>query len=563
MRRRPGVKVFVVPARAKPGEMVTVTARLESRHDTPMRGARLHLKGLERAMHGTEYPFLALEARFEERRLTPGEHELTARFQLPPDAPPTHAGHHYRVAYELRVEVEIPWWRDVDRTFEIIVVPPPVDPPSANTVYSSRRGDATGELYAEMSLASNVIAPGSPIRGAVSFNHVAPGHRARVEAAFVGIEGLSGEFESMAFGARIHDGPLVEGEPIPFAITLPKTAPTTLHARHTRMAWFFDITVHEGWGKKPLLRVPIQVWPTTREGGSGRLAAVGRSRRAQLWAAVGAELGLEYDVDADRLRTTRDDVGVDVSTGPRSDGRSFMTARLSYPPLRMGLSVTPRGLFNALLTEGIPIDPAFDKGFLVTAREAPQAKALLADFGGLFEGLAEVRMNDAELVLAHGGSGIDRAALKRFLMVVARAHSLLGRNLRAVPLPEALASRSADLTTLALRVGGRLLRASASVREGERLGHPVTIAFQAGPEPAVHIEVTRPPNASTKEPSKRARAAEQALVARGALDVRPDAIHFTRAGAIPDAIDAVDRDVDDVVALSLLYEGQGEGGPYR
>ena len=28
---------------------------------------------------------------------------------------------------------------------------------------------------------------------------------------------------------------------------------------------------------------------------------------------------------------------------------------------------------HALLTEGIPIDPAFDKGFLVTAREAPQA----------------------------------------------------------------------------------------------------------------------------------------------------------------------------------------------
>lgn len=553
-----------MPSRSNPGDVVTVTARLESKADTPMSRARLTLVGLERTSQRAEYQFVALAADFGPQKLTVGQHDLTARFQLPPDGPPTHAGLLSRVTYEVRVEVEIPWWRNVDRTFEIIVVAPPVEPPSAKTVFTSRRGDAEGEVYAEMSLASTVIAPGTPIRGAVSFNQVASGKHTRVEAAFVGVEGLAGEVETMQFGARIHDGPLVEGEPIPFAITLPKTAPTSLQARRSRMAWFFDVAISDGWGKKPLMRVPIQVWPTTREGGSGRLALVGKSRRAQLWASVGAEVGLEYDADADRLRTRRHDVGVEVSTAPRADGKAFLTARLTYTPLCMELSVAPRRLFTALLTEGVAVDALFDKGFFVTARDAAQTKILLADIGDLFDGLAEVRMNDAELTLAHAGSGVDRAALKRFLGLVARAHSILGRNLSKVPLPSSLVPREPAMRALASRLGGVLHRPSASIQGAERHGQRVTVFFEPGPDaPTLRVEVARPSNPPTKEPSKRAAAAKEALAAAGALDVRRDAIHFTPAGGVPDALEKVEEHVDAVVTLSLLLEGQGDGGPYR
>lgn len=552
-----------MPARANPGEIVTVTARLDSKHDTPTRSARLTLRGMERSSQRAEYPFLALEAVFGPQQLTPGPHELSARFQLPADGPPTHAGRFSRVAYELRVEVEIPWWRNLDRTFEVVVVPAPVEPPSGNAVYSSRRGDTAAELYAEMTLASTVIAPGRPIRGAVSFNNVGKGKRARVDAAFVGVEGLSSELETLQFGARIHDGVLVEGEPIPFAITLPQSAPTTLHARHTKMVWFFDLAVGEGWGKKPLLRVPIQVWPTTREGGSGRLAPVGKSRRAQLWASVASEVGFEYDPEGDRLRSKRLDVGVEVSTAPRSDGRAFLTARLSYPALRMGLSVASRGFLSALLTDGVPIDPDFDRAFFVTAREVPQAQALLRGFGEMFGGIDEVRMNDVELTISSSGSGIDRAALKRFLTIVARAHAILAKNLAAAPMPAALASREADLRALALRLGGVLFRPGASILRAEKLGHAVSLHFSPALEESVRVELARPPNASTKEPSKRADAALTALRERGHVEVRHDFIVLATSGGVPASLEPIDRDVEALATLALLLEGQGEGGPYR
>jgi hypothetical protein len=565
------VEVFVSPGRVYPGQELEVTIGLHSKAPTPTAGTRLTLVGTERARDSESWssaPFLSLVASFEPKLLDKGKHALRARFALPADMPPTHKAARSVVVYELRVYVDIPWWPDVDKTFEITVSPAPVVAPPTDVVFSSRRGEAVDALYAEMTLATTLVAPGGAIRGALSFTNTPRGKSLKVDAAFIATEGIGYPSETLRYAARIHDGPLGDGVAIPFAISIPSSAPTTFAGRVSRLQWSFNLWVTEGWTKRPLMTIPIQVWPTTGEVGPARLAAVGKSRRAQLWASVGPELGFTYDAPNDELRAESGDVSARVAVEGRADGKSFLVARLAYPWLGMTLSVGKKRWLTGVAGAAIALGhEAFDRTFQITARESAQARALLE--GAPAEALvffSEVYMTDDGATVGSKGAGVDATALRRFLQSVGALLQGLALRLPLVGFPEALASKQPEIEALASRLGGRVLRSAPSILDAERGRRKIEIRFTIMPDAIPpSVIVTTPlqldPSAA-KQPSKRALAASAELQKTGLLTTMDDRLSFTLQ-PLPEDLASLERDVDAVVDLADLLEMRGGQGPYR
>ncbi len=415
MRFRPDVALFLRPAVAIAGEEVLVEAVLKSRSETPVDSITMTLRGLETAgYNSTSYSrrnIVAQRAAFGPRKLEPGDNRVSARFPIPPDAPPSYRGRIFVVDYELELEVRIPWWLDRHQKFVVPVnrraVPAEPAPPK---VYCNRQR-TPGALYMEATLDDVRIEQGGAVAGVVSFANVASARVKRVELVFHARESIGtpgapplAQFDGATYVSTILDRAPKEGEDARFRVAFPADAVISFESHHGRVDWTISIVARVSFGEDVPITVPIKVVPATRGGRQRRraeLPPVGRERRAAVLHAAARRLDLEFDAEREELRSTAANATMSIRLEPHSDKGLLAITELVWPALGLDLVLRERRWTDAFAEDLAVDDAAFRKRFHAAARDPERAGVVLDDaVRASLAAFTEVEIDDEGAMLA-------------------------------------------------------------------------------------------------------------------------------------------------------------------
>lgn len=459
MRSRPSVQLFLRPGVGRAGQDLHVEAVLASKSETPVDAIEITLRGVERVIVGSgnhasvqERQHVGQRATFGARKLLPGEHRCSVKFHVAEDAPASYRGSYVSIDYEVEVYVKIPWWPDRRVRFEIPVaraVPPP-PPPTPRVFATHGEGPRGKEPYVEVSLDDVRMEASGTVSGAVSFGNVAHARISHVELAFVATEVVrlsvqddEHRYESRAWKTTILDRAPHEAESIAFRVRVPDDAPAAFSAALSRIEWHLHAIGHVTLGRDVKLEVPIEIRAPMSEGPARRrltaVPPVGRERRAQVWAAAAAKLGLESDPEREQMRTSFGAASVILRLEHRDGIGLLGVAELSWTPLGLDLEVRQRRWTDAFGgTEVVIPHPAFAKRFHVVARpedEVRSSVSLVLDEPvrrtlDLFD---DVEIDDEGAVLARRCSVQSAEALTLNLQQVLEGVRALGEAVARVP----------------------------------------------------------------------------------------------------------------------------------
>lgn len=487
MRSRPKLDVFLSPKTPRPGDELSVRARLTSRSETPIRGLSFDLVGTERRYSHTSTVGSVSSSQYESieiirlRCVTPAEQlkvgnsSYEARFPLPEGAPPTFSSSISTVRYGLTVEVDIPWWPNRRSEYEVKVLPPPwrAEPRGPRVYATHRDGPQAGQLYIEATLDPLSASLGGKLRGAISLANVSSRARA-VKLSLVASDEARFESAKPAVDIRRYDYVLAERPPasgvsLPFSIRIPENETPSFTSRLVRLSWSILVQVQVAWSDDVTLRIPIVIAPEAAAFGATaeleRLPPVGRERRAQVWAHVAAKHGMTNDPSSELMTTQIGDVGLRVHLEDRDKQGLVSVATLSWPDLGIDLSLRERK-WSDVLTRGVVPDlpDELEKRLAVTCREPEQGRAFLAgELVAAISALSDVAMDDEGALLATPGGGHRLEHLDRFVLAARTLAEAAHTAARRIPAPRAAASWEERWAEFAREHGGRLERGSLSV----------------------------------------------------------------------------------------------------
>jgi len=444
MRRRPDVKLYLKPSVAVAGSEVIAEAVLTSKSETPVSAITMSLRGHERVGSHDGYltlPVLSQRASFGPRRFEKGEHRVSARFPIPPHAPPSYAGQFVIVEYELELKIEIPWWLDVQQRFVVPVTRRVPETESEVPRVFANRG-RKDEPYIEATLDDQRIEQDSPVTGAASFANVARVRIKQVNLEFQRREAVVynnavPHWQTTAtYMSTILDRAPTEGETVRFRVGLPKDAAPTFAGTHGRVSWLASIVCVVALGNDVRINIPITLLPASRAPRRRRraeLPAVGRERRVLLLRAAAERLELESD--SEELRGTFGNANAVVRLEPREGLGLLAVVELTWPSLGRDLELRERKWTDAFGDEIDLGDPAFKKRFRVAAREGEHLDRLFDhEVRPSLLALAEVEVDDDGAVLASaiGVQSID-TVLESLAPTIATARALADAAARIAP----------------------------------------------------------------------------------------------------------------------------------
>ncbi len=585
MRGRPRVKLTLESGAIYPGQPFVAELAMESGTATPCDFVDVELHGYEEMWTGegntrsvTRHTIVRLSSRHEPGTLSPGTRTLATRFVVPPGAPASFDGVECKVHYICNIHISIPWWPDRRVSYAVPVrwPPRPVGEPAAQTFATNREGPLGTTPYMEASLDRTEIVAGEMFAGSLSMAHVAAKTIRKVEAKILGIEhrnyrGASERFATK-FSAQIHEGGVPEGEPVRFRLGFPKDAPPSFQAHLFRVDYQLELRADVAWGSDVVLRIPVVVQPRDSDAGKpareGRVAPVGRERRAVVWAEVASRLGFTNDPEQERMLFNEGDVTLVVQTAARED-EMFVAAELAWPPLGIDLTVGERQ-WTSLFGDHVDVaHRAAAKRFTIHAREAAQAQALLT--AALLDPLAEVDevlVDDRGARLAHRGNAQVTARLLAIVgtyQAIARAFAVA---IPRVPPPAAMAAHLPAWEAFATRVQGRLergrmwirgVRGADVVEVGTLWGEKGTVA---GTRVAVVLEPPIEVDLDAPTVSPAARAALQDLAASAATHHTANALAVLLPDPLPDP-EAAEPWLERLGVAARALRGQTAAGPFR
>jgi len=403
MRSRPKMSVYLEPAVAVAGTELTVKVVLDSKSETPVDSITMTLNGDEWVGGGDSWSkvrVVGLRAQFGERTLERGEHRLSARFAIPPEAPPSHRGRAIVVGYQLDVHVSIPWWPDRREIYVVPITRPGLpSAPSPPKVFTNRKAKGT-DLHLEATVDEVTIEQGGVIAGAVSFANVAGKRVKSVDLVFQAREGIGTWIDGATYVSTILDRAPKEGESTTFRVRFPEDATASFVTARARLAWSVAIVARVSFGDDATIEVPITVLPKDRRGsGQARrralLPPVGRERRALLFRAVGERLGLEVDAEAEELRGDVGAASIVIRLEHRDDAGLLAIAELGWPPLGMELAVRERRWTDAFGDAVELQDEAFEKRVHVRANDVERARRMFdQELRAALLGLTALELDD-------------------------------------------------------------------------------------------------------------------------------------------------------------------------
>lgn len=481
-----------------PGDVVQVELVLRSRSKTPASSVELHLEGSQIARFDEQLPaprhFLSLVARVaEETVLVEGEHRYRASFPLPPDAPCSYLGTRAEIRYGIRLAIAIPWWLDVQESYEVLVTPRPtarpVRAPAAGTTASGDRP------FIEVSLDDRVFAPGDEISGAVAIGNV-QGRRVRgIELSLIGVEQLlaakSSATEAHRFTAfRRADG-RDEGRELPFRFKIPRLVAPSFDAGWVALLWGLEVrldlaragagalaaddTTHMTPIHLGVFDRPPEIGAMRRQIGSGRWRAV--------WDAVGARQGLALDPLELRLTGGLSGCAASVRIDAGFSASGALVGELRWPSWGLGLQV---GLKRFLLAFSAEDDEGFGARYRVRGRDPTQIRSVIA--APLRRALLtfdEVRLDDEHVTVWSRTPGHDQPWLGAFLDRLAALAAELKAVAARIPPPTPMIGMHPAWERFARELQGRLEVGRMSIRDAQLDGATFHIetCFDSGPHP--------------------------------------------------------------------------------
>jgi len=325
----------------------------------------------------------------QEGVLPVGSSAFTAQFGFPGSLPPTHHIEPAWVSCLLHVRVSIPWWPDGKYRFPIVLRRRVKDAIARNpTVMRSTRDTAPADTpRIELGLASTRLIAGEELTGSCALFHLDDRKPREVELSLVPSLTL--------LGARLRDrrgAPVATqitmpegsaGKAIEFRITIPFTlTPGFVTVTHA-LRWHLVASSGSLFGRSVSLAVPLEIFdPTGLKTTPGLLAPprVAEARVAAILAQFVTAAGWTESSEDGQPAIARevDDSELRVVYSYRGEEGTFLVGRVTYPPLGLGLRVTPSSTLRHVFLEDIEIKvAAWDRAHHVIARSADQTVPFL------------------------------------------------------------------------------------------------------------------------------------------------------------------------------------------
>ncbi len=585
MRSRPRVKLTLAPGAIYPGTTFVAELLVESRSETPCDFIEIELHAFEQMFTGggnsrraSVHTLSRLHVRHEPGVLAAGSRTFAGKFPIASDSPASFTGAESSIQYICKIHVSIPWWPDRRESYVVPVrwAPRAVAEPQPQTFATNTAGPTGGAPYMEAALDRTEIVAGEAVSGSLSLANVPAKKIREVRATILGLEHRHATFASDLYaarlGAQIHAGGPAEGSSVPFRLAFPAHVAPTFQAHLFHLDYQLELRADVALGSDVVLRVPIVVQPAESNAGrrvrEGRVAPVGRERRAVVWNDVAARLGLVNDAEQERMLLTAGDVSLVVQMEARG-GDMFVSAALSWPPLGIDLTLGKREWTSLF---GDHVDVAHDKAsrkFTIHAREHAQAQALLSP--ALLDLLVEldvVHVDDHGARLAHRGNA---QVVDRLIRAVARYKAIalaLATALPTVPPPAAMAAHVPTWEAFAARLHGRLERGRMWIR-GTWGTDPVEVGTLwgekgeiAGARVAVVLDPPMDVDLDAPTTSQAARAALRELSASAATHYSASAL----AVLLPDALvdpQTTEPLLERLCSAARALRGQIAAGPFR
>jgi len=581
MRSRPDVDVRMPPV-VHPGDEIQIELNIESHADTPVDFIALVFEGVEIAsghidgnQHRRTRRVVHREWRLREKgTLTAGPHQHRVQLTVPSDAPASYLGVRIEVRYEVRLHVSIPWWPDLQETYELLVEPHPArrPPPKPQTATSVR----TANAFIELSLTDTAFAPGDEITGAFAVGNAIKVAELGVEISLVAIEHArtdsevrrAEQFRYMLPGVL---QPLRGGGEVAFHFRVPKEAVASFASPWCKLEWSVHAALTGPWGTTAATDVPVHIdrYNLPHEATRAR-AEVGAARWRRTWAELGARFGLTLRDKGFTLDGSRGDVQIEVALD-QSDDETAMVATLRYPSLELGLRAAPQ--FLVVLPHALEL---LLPGHKVECRDLAQGLAFFdPKLLGALRAFKTMRVDDARTFVRQPGPAHIPSGITVFLdMTVALAETLV-EAISHIPPPAALHGALPQWRAFAAATGAHLAVGGMKLTAAAVEGGVFDIATLFGPKgelAGTRIDFPIDPPLTLRaapdgsESFASASGADELAVALRAsvreLAVRPHALTVDLADPVLDPADLRPR-LAEMLLLVRRLRGERSPGPYR
>lgn len=487
LKRRPRLSM-IAPRSIETGREVELRAIVDCAAPVSVRGIGVDVVGRAVWLTSSQYGdqrqtsdfFRATAPLFAGGELAAGRLALPARVRVPTGLPGSYRGRRIHIEYVASVRVDIPWWPDAAESFDLHVAAPDTAAPARPIIiYSSPDGPGGRAPYFELSLPTTGLVPGTRLEIAASFSNVEHNRYRALEIELCALETIDGflaggtsERSATRWIAEL-DG-LREGEPFRTRVVVPLDMAPAFDVDRIRLTWLLRARARVGWGRDPVVEVPVTVHRVEAAAVAVRAPPeVGSERVAALWRRVGAASGLTL-VDGVLSGASG---GARVSIWRELSGRRgpLVVGEIDLPDLRIGLRLDGRRK-------------------LPRARDQRQGELLAERLDTAFRDAGAVSAADLHIRCTARGSGTRRGPLAAFVTAVVD----LARQLMAVraelPAPARLTGEIDAWSASARALGARLEAAGPSLR-GERdgLAFEIGVGWSEEGEPAALEMIVRAP----------------------------------------------------------------------
>jgi hypothetical protein len=472
MRSRPEIEIRM-PRAVHPGADLLVELKLISGSPTPINFVHIHFEGIEttRSQINNEgqqvIELVHLLAKvLEKGSLAEGTHTYRTVFSVPSTAPPTYLGTLVEYRYWVKVHVAIPWWLDVEESYEATVILPHKDRPAARPHAStSLKGN---EPFVEVSLANQRYAPGDVIEGGVAFGNIGGRTVRGMDLSLVGYERIrrfrDRSAEAHRFTAFKAVDAMSEGHEVPFRFAIPPVAMASFETARAALSWLFEVHLDLRGGPDVVHVTPLILAPFDRPAEAGAMRRkVGAGRWHAVWDEVGRRAGLALDPTELQLVGSIAGCDVIVRIGDARADKEGLVGELRYPNLGLGLSIQNRGLLDFGINLG---DERFEDRLRVRGRDEAQIRdALLPELRAALLDFDEVYLDDAHVAVRSRSPGHDQPWIGRFVAQVSALAAAITEATTKIPPPPPMAALLPAWQRFAQDLGGRFQVGKMSILE--------------------------------------------------------------------------------------------------
>ncbi len=493
LKHRPQI-VLLAQSGIRTGELLRATVRILAKRRVQISGLSAEWIGQEEARFGSgEYTvrkkYRAPEGRVQilgETVLEAGDHEHTLDLVVPANMSPSYSGRRCSTRHTLALRLHLSWWIDRRKSFELSVemASNTIRYPGEPLVFASRKGGLEArKAYVEGSLATDVVAPGDVLRGAIALLNTEYNRYTKVTISLVGTEVLHDrrrheQREVRRLSVDIDTRSPAEGESFPFGLQLPMNLAPSARAALWSLIWSFEVIARVRLGRDESISVPITVAPAHLHlEAPMQLEAprVGSARQRALWQAVAA--AQEMESFGTKMQSAVDDVSLEIERQQVGRRGWSLVATLRFPSLGLDACIRESSLLRGTSFGGMKVlGGTWGRKHHVSVRSQVQCEEFFRALAPHLSNFSNVRMDDTRLTLERSDSGLRRRRLLAFAGMAKAAAKALSQARTQVPPPAEFIEAKADWREFAASLGTTIEPGDMSINGSFRglevqLGH--------------------------------------------------------------------------------------------